>query len=354
FASLFFEFDYPDGLSFTSGISDPPGVSCTDNVPAAGVVRCDYGAVVAGALVPLRLTFAVADGAVAVTAPSQARMRAGVSDGQPDAADGASGDDRFLGAGTIAASSTLGLGVTYSRSGLFEGAALTATIRLTNADSSPTGDFDLAVPVTNGTVLDVECTAPAGSLAGTAQLAPVASCSGAQLAPGHSLDMRLVIVAADTNDGADLLLDITAPALGIEDRTLTEAPVEVQELGLVRTSGVPAVGTPVVVCTADVSADLAGTAAAGARQPGVALRLRGAVSGNALLQPADFTVTGPDVGGITAAADCGPAQSGVSFVPGAPGTYVVTARYNTGGTNVLSLTVAGPSATPSPSPSPTP
>ena len=72
---LFFEFEYPAGLSFVSGVSSPAGVSCSNNVPAVSTVRCSYPAVIQGALVPLTLFFGV--NSVVTTAASQVKMRAG-------------------------------------------------------------------------------------------------------------------------------------------------------------------------------------------------------------------------------------------------------------------------------------
>ena len=95
---LWFEFDYPAGLTYVSGVSSPGGLTCTDNTPSAGIARCAYGTVIAGPLVQLILTF-TANGNV-TTAATQVTMRAGFSDGGPDNATAGTGD-AFTGAGSI-------------------------------------------------------------------------------------------------------------------------------------------------------------------------------------------------------------------------------------------------------------
>ncbi|MGB4861178.1 MAG: hypothetical protein WBO97_01855, partial [Tepidiformaceae bacterium] len=91
---------------------------------------------------------------------------------------------------------------------------------------------------------------------------------------------------------------------------------------------------------ATVAADAPNDAAAGAAQPGTSA-LIGQISQSPLLTTADFQVSGPGVGTATAATGCGTGQSGVRFTPSSGGAYSVTTLYNTGGTNVLSLTVGG-------------
>lgn len=352
FSALFFEFDYPDGLAFLSGGSEPPGVPCADDTPLPGIVRCDYGSVEAGALVALRLTFAVADGAEAVTEPGQVRMRAGVADGQPD--DAAAGDDAFFGAGSIVASATRELRVTTSRRSVFEGGVVTYALQLWNREAATVGPFDLTVSFTNGAVLDVQCTASPGSAAGSADSnGEGGGCTDAVLEPTGTLTATFVVAAADSAGGADLLPDVEAVSLGVESDTLVEGVVVVSEVGLRRMNATVAVGSAVAVCTDDVEGDVPEWSAAGRRQPGNVLLLRGSVSSSPALQPADFLVEGPGVGEVSAAVGCGPLQSGVSFVPRAAGRYVLTARYNGTGTNVLSFEVSGTAATVSPSPSAT-
>ena len=89
YSSIFFEFDYPAGMSFLAGASSPLGVVCSDNVPTSGVVRCNYNSPPIGALVPLTLTFAI--NADSTTSAADVKMRGGISDGQPDDAQGGHG-----------------------------------------------------------------------------------------------------------------------------------------------------------------------------------------------------------------------------------------------------------------------
>lgn len=330
---LLLDFDYPPGLTFLSGSSSPPGVTCTNDVPAPGIVRCDYGVVGTGPRSPVTLTFSIQS--TATTAAAQAVMRAGVSDGAPDSA--ADGDDSFTGAGTL----TVFDGAMFTVAGTpvpaatFERAAVTYTATLTNASGSATGAFDASLQLPGAVVQAITCSSGTPGLAGFAQ----ANCAGANLAGGATLTITADLLPQDTASGDDVAPRLVAAALGVD---VPLPGITVHEVGLQRTSGAPAVGSPVTVCTAAVAVDVANTAAAGAAQPNDLTRMKGTNSAQAVLQLSDFTVTGPG-GSVTAAAasGCGANQSGVTFTPAAPGTYTVTARYNTGGTNVLTIDVPG-------------
>ena len=331
---LYFEFDYPAGLAFVSGVSTPAGVTCADNVPNAGVVRCSYGLVLAGPRVPLTLTFTV--NATATTAASQAMIRGGGSDGAPDtAADGV--DDTFTGAGTL---TTFGPATISPAGGanppaIFEGSTTAYTATLQNTSGAATGTFNAALNLTNGVATSVTCSAGAAGGTGT----PVATCAGAGLAASETLTITATVFASNTSDGADIGVALSAPALGI----LQVLPgVTVWEVGLDSTGAAPAAGVAVNVCTAAVPGDVSDDAAAGEAQPNNS-SLVGQL-GNLVLQTSDFQVAGPGVGTVTAATGCATNQSGVRFTPSAGGAYTVTALYNTGGTNVLALTVAGGAA----------
>lgn len=336
---LYFEFDYPAGLAFASGVSSPPGVTCTDNVPSAGVVRCDYGLVLAGPRVPLTLTFTVS--ASIVTSASQAMIRGGASDGAPDtAADGS--DDTYNGAGaiTVFSSSLITAGGSGTPSTVFEGSPTTYTATLVNTSGVSTGSFNSALVFTNGIVTGVTCQTNAasnGAAAGSGT--PTATCTGSNLAPGDTLAIAATVAAANTSNGADITAALSAPALGISTAL---SGVTVDELGLDFTGGPLTIGQPINVCTASVAADVTDDSAAGSAQPNNS-SLIGQTSSNVLLQVGDFQVSGPGVGSVTAATGCATNQSGVRFTPSASGSYTVTALYNTGGTNVLSLNVGGAS-----------
>ncbi len=349
-SSLFFEFDYPAGLMFLDGVSDPPGVPCYDDTPSSGVVRCDYGAVVPGALVPLELTFRV-DGD-ATTAPDQFRVRAGVSDGQPDTA--ADGDETASGLGALGVfdAADFTVSVSVDRTSTFERADVVYTATLTNEAGNVTAPFSVELALANGTAAQVTCSA--GSAAGATTA--VARCLDVDLAAGATLTMTVRVTAADTASGEDLAAELTAPAVGIGPPDVEEPTVTVREAGLLRVSGEPETGQPLTVCTADVDEDVLGERAAGAAQPNDVDLVRGTLSGSPVLQLADFEVSGPAVEALAAANGCGENQSGVTFVPQEAGTYTVTARYNFGGTNVLELTVGGePTPTPTPTtPAPSP
>lgn len=334
---LYFEYDYPAGLAFVSGVSSPPGVTCTDNVPSAGVVRCDYWLVLAGPRVPLTLTFHV--NASVVTSASQAMIRGGASDGAPDtAADGS--DDTYTGAGaiTVFSPALITAGGSGSPASVFEGSPTTYTATLLNSSAVSTGSFNSALVFTNGIVTGVSCTtsaAPNGASAGSGT--PTATCTASSLAPGETLTITATVAASNSSNGADIGVAIAASALGISTGL---SGVTVDEVGLDSTGGPLTAGQPVNVCTGLVPADVADDAAAGAAQPNNS-SLIGQSSSNVLLQVADFQVSGPGAGTITAATGCGANQSGVRFTPSVGGSYTVTALYNTGGTNVLALTVGG-------------
>lgn len=334
---LYFEYDYPAGLAFVSGASTPPGVSCTDNVPSAGVVRCDYGLVLAGPRVPLTLTFQV--NASVVTAAGQAMIRGGASDGAPDtAADGS--DDTYTGAGaiTVFSPSLIVAGGSGAPSSVFEGSSTTYTATLLNNSAVSTGSFNSALVFTNGIVTGVSCqTNAAPNGAGGGSGTPTATCTASNLLAGETLTITATVAAANTGNGADIGVAIAASALGISTGL---AGVTVDEVGLDFTGGPLTVGQPVNVCTAAVPADVTDDAAAGAAQPNNS-SLIGQTSSNVLLQVSDFQLSGPGVGTLTAATGCGTNQSGVRFTPSVGGSYTVTALYNTGGTNVLALSVGG-------------
>lgn len=327
---LYLEFDYPAGLSYQSGASTPPGVVCTNNLPTAGVVRCDYGVVVAGPLVPVTLTFFLA--ADSAIDGSQFMIRAGNADGAPDTA-AAGGDDTTTDVGPLT--------VAYVGSGsgpalLFEGGQGSYTTTIQNNSGGPSGAFTASTTFSNATVLGGSCSAGTFSGSGSA----TATCTGADIADAAALTLQANILAANTAGGADITPTISAPSLGING---AQATIPVNEVGLENTGAALGTGTAVNVCTNTIAADATDDAAAGAAQPASGLMV-GTTSLNQLLQTNDFSVTGPGVGAVAAATGCGTNQSGVRFTPSAAGTYVVTANYNTGGTNVLSLEVPGPGA----------
>lgn len=354
-AGLFFEFQYPAGLAFISSVSAPPGITCSDNTPVAGSVRCSYGAVNIGALVPLTLTFAA--NATATTAPTQVLMRAGLSDGAPDNAVAGTGDG-FTGAGTITVlDAPLNVTVNDSTgaSPIFEGGTSSYTVTLTNTTSSPTGAFNVSAALQNGTVQGVTCTASSGTngaAGGTGSA--TATCTGSDLDAGATLTVALQVFAVNTAGGDDMLFDVTAPALGLLAGDFAEKTIAVDEVGLTNTGPSLLLGSTINVCTGTVAADVTDSAAAGAAQPNNGAALIGAPSGSIVLQLQDFTVTGPAAGAVVVATGCGANQSGVRFTPSAAGGYTVTAAYNVGGQNTLALTAVAPSPTPTPSPSPTP
>lgn len=330
---LFFELDYPSGLTFVEGYSTPSGVTCTDNTPSSGTVRCDYGNVSTGPRTPLTLRFTIA--AEATTSSTDARMRAGASDGAPDSA--ADGDDSFTGAGTlnVFAATMFTISGTAAPSPAFEHTLVTATTTIQNNSGVATGPFAATVQFPGASVTAVACSSGSASLSGNQ-----ATCTGASLASGETLTVTADIRPDDTPAGSDVTPLVSAPALGIVAVALPT--LTVHELGLQRTSGAPAVGSPITVCTADIPNDVPNTTAAGKPQPNDPTRLIGTSSGSALLQTQDFTVTSPS-GTLTpaSASGCDTDQSGVTFSPSEPGTYTVTARYNTGGTNVLAIDVPG-------------
>jgi hypothetical protein len=336
---LLVDFDYPPGLTYVSGGSTPPGVTCIDGVPAPGVVRCDYGVVGTGPRVPVTLRFTIA--ADATTAASQAVMRAGVSDGAPDGAAG--GDDAFNGAGTLTVfdSSIFAVTGTPTPATTFERAAATYTLTLTNNSGASTGSFDAAVQFPNAILASVSCSPGSGTPSGT-----TAECSGVTLADGETLTVTVQLRPDNTDAGDDIVPVLSVSALGINELSL--APMTVNEVGLQRAAGTLAVGSPINVCTAGVSADAPDTAAAGSSQPNDTTLVVGTNSSQKLLQLSDFDVTGPAAVTPAAATGCGANQSGVRFTPPAPGTYIITARYNTGGTNVLTITVPGSASNPAP------
>ena len=344
-SSLFFEFDYPDGLTFLGGSSDPLGVGCSDDTPSEGVVRCDYGAVVAGALVPLELVFRV--DADATSAPDQFRMRAGVSDGQPDTASDGDEEVDGLGALEVFQASDFDVSVVVDRTSTFERADVIYSATLTNQATNGTGAFEVELALTNGVASEVACDrgTPEGTNSATAR------CAGVDLAGGESLTMTVRATAADTEGGDDLGAQLTAPAVGIGRADVDEPTVTVHEVGLLRTTGEPAIGEPVTVCTGEVAEDVAGERAAGAAQPNDVSRLRGTFSGSAVLQAGDFEVSGPAASEPSEASGCGTDQSGITFIPSEAGTYVVTVRYNFGGTNVLEVSVGGEPTPMAPTPS---
>lgn len=331
---LLFEFTYPTGLHFVEGFSTPASVTCTDNTPSPGTVRCSYGQVPVGNLVDFTLRFTIT--ANATTSAANAVMRAGPSDGAPDSA--ASGDDSFVGAGTLTVFSAamFTIGGSAAPSATFERAPVTYTATIQNNSGAATGPFTATLDLPNAIVQAVTCSSGTGSTASSQ-----AVCTGASLAASQTLTITITLRPDNTAAGDDIVPVISAPALGISGITLPA--VTVHEVGLQRTSGAPAVGSPITVCTAAVPADVPNSAAAGAAQPADATLLIGKESASPLLQLSDFSVTGPGVGTVAAASGCGSSQSGVTFTPSAPGTYTITASYNVGGTNVLVIEVPGAS-----------
>ncbi|MGE0601392.1 MAG: beta strand repeat-containing protein [Dehalococcoidia bacterium] len=330
---LYIEFLTPSGLVYT-GSNAPGGITCA-LIPATDDVRCDYGNVVAGPIVPITLNFTVSNSVA--TAASQFQARAGAADGGPDLA--SDGDDSFANAGTLTvfSPSTIAAAGSGTPAAVFEGSSTTYTATVQNNSAASTGTFNSSVVFTNGTVTGVTCTTSGTNGASGGSGTPTATCTASALATGETLTITATVAATNTTTGADITATISVPALGISQ---AGTPVTVDELGLDSTGSTLAAGTAINVCTALVVADITDDAAAGAAQPGSAA-LIGQVSLSPLLTTADFQVTGPGVGSVTAATGCGALQSGVRFTPSTAGAYSVTALYNTGGTNVLSLTVGG-------------
>jgi|GEM_PF-3967980 len=339
---LYFEFDYPAGLTFTAGGSTPSGVTCTDNQPSAGVVRCSYGLVLAGPRVPVWLEFSV--NASVTTTPAQVMIRGGDSDGAPDTAvDGI--DDTFANAGAVTTFGPATIAVTGApdTATAFEGRSLVYTATFQNNSGVATGVLGqgAAVLFTNATVTSIVCSHGSGGGLGNAN----ATCNNPNIGAGQTLTITATVVAANSADGADIGATVSAPQLGISQST---TGVTVNEVGLDFTGTTLTTGTLINVCTALVPSDVPNDAAAGLAQTGTNAVV-GTVSQNPLLNTGDFQVSGPGVGAVSAATGCAPNQSGVSFTPSAAGAYSVTALYNTGGSNTLSLTVGGPSSNPVPS-----
>ncbi|MGE5596059.1 MAG: beta strand repeat-containing protein [Hyphomicrobiales bacterium] len=343
YSPLYFEFDMPAGLSFTSGGSST-GVTCAAlPPPSSSVIRCDYGNVFPGPLVQLTLSFKVTGNTT--TDAARTRMRAGPGDGAPDDATAGTGD-AFVGAGAITVfdvPANITLADSASPSLVFEGGQSTYTATFTNTTGIATGTFSTAIAFTNGTIVSTSCAAPGGTngtSGGTGT--STAACSGSNIAagPGSTFTMTVLVAANDTSNGAIITPDITATGLGLAPGDFTEKTIAVNEVGLVNTGASPGIGVPVNVCTATTT-DIAGQSAGGSAQPGDGTLLIGSPSTNYILQTGDFTVSGPATVTLSAATGCGANQSGVAFTPADPGSYVVTAHYNVGGTNSLTITVPG-------------
>lgn len=343
YPNLWFEFDYPAGLTYVSGASVPAGLTCADNTPSAGIARCSYGSVIPGALVQFALAFTV--GSNVTTAATQVTMRAGFSDGSPDNATAGTGDG-FTGAGSIQTFSSGDFGIANGGpyATVFEGGATAYTTTITNNSGVSTGAFNASLSFLNATVTSATClTSAVANGTGGGGGSSTATCTGSTLANGEALVFQAQVVANNTASGADIAPTLASSGLGINAAGTT---IQVDEVGL--DAGASLVtGSPVTVCTAAAGSDVANDTAAGAAQPASGALMIGSPSLNLLLQTADFTVSGPAVGALSAAAGCGANQSGVSFAPSAAGTYVVTANYNVGGSNSLSLavTAAGGTAT---------
>jgi len=333
-ASPLFDFDYPAGLQFVSGQSTPPAVVCANNVPAAGWVRCDYGTDnTLGVLVPVTLEFVITSDAT--TTDGDFRMLASAIDGTPDLIDG---DDSFVGGGTLSVFS-LSPNSGAMPAAVFEGGTTIYTATIENTSGVATGEFDASLTFTNAVASDVTCShgTPGGSAA-------TATCSDVDLPDTETLSIGATLIAANTATGSDIAVTVGAPSVGVNT---AGTAIAVAELGLDYTGSTLTQGVEVNVCTALVLAEAANDAAAGDAQPANAT-LRGTTSLSTLLSTADFQVSGPGVGTVSAATGCGANQSGVRFTPSASGDYSVTAHYNTGGTNVLALTVGGVSNNPVP------
>ncbi len=336
---LLVDFDYPNGvLTYVSGVSNPAGVVCTNNSPSAGILRCDYATtppntVPATTLAPLTLTFSVSGNFTTTGADFVVRSHPldVVTDPASDGDDSTSG----LGSSTVFGTSTITAAGSPDLATVFEGKSFTYTATLQNNSGVATGTLasGAAVLFTNATVTNIICShGSAGGLGGAN-----AACNTPNILVGETLSITATAIAANTATGADVTAQISAPALGISQ---SGTGVTVDELGLDFTGSTLAVGTPINVCTGVVPADVANDAAAGQAQTGTNAVV-GSPSQNPLLANGDFQVTGPGVGAISAASGCGANQSGVNFTPSASGAYTITANYNVGGTNVLSLTVGG-------------
>lgn len=341
---LLVEFDYPQGaLSFQGWTSSPVGVVCSDNTPASGVVRCDYATtppytVPATTLATLTLNFK-ANGSFS-TSPSDFAVRAHPLDTSTDS--GADGDDTVSGAGAITVFGPLLVttGGSGSPSAVFEGSSTSYTATIANNAAVATGSFNSAVVFTNGIVTGVSCSTNLSANGfGSGSGSPTATCTGSDLQAGETLTITASVAVQNTANGADVTATLSVPALGISTGL---SGVTVDEVGLDSTGGPLTVGQPINVCTGAVPADVADDAAAGSAQPNNS-SLIGQTSSNILLQVADFQVAGPGVGSVSAATGCATNQSGVRFTPSTGGSYSVTALYNTGGTNVLTLSVGGAS-----------
>lgn len=336
--ALLLDFSYPPGLSFVSGASSPAGVTCQNNSPDVGVVRCNYTTVGAGNLVPVTLNFTI--NSTTTTTASQFVLRNSVADADADSA--ADGADSMVGAGQLA---TFGPGL-ISASGssapeLFEGAQTQYVTTITNSSGVSTGVFSASTGFTNASVLGGSCLTNASPNGTFTPGGGTGTCAGSVLADGETLTIQATIQATNTASGADIVPTITSQPLGISAQ---QTVVAVHEVGLENTGAALGTGTPVNVCTNAVAGDVVDDAAAGAAQPNNGLILLGSPSQQPVMATTDFSVTGPGVGSVSAATGCGSNQSGVRFTPSTAGTYVITANYNTGGTNVLTLEVPGPGA----------
>jgi len=338
---LLLDFDYASGLQWESGVSNPAAVVCTDDSPSAGMVRCSYGTIpAAGPIVPLKLTFSLT--ADATVSDGDFTMRSSPVDGAPDSIDG--GEDTFTGGGTLTAFTAAMFTATGSAAAsVFEGAQVAFSAALANNSGVSTGAFDPSISFAGGSVSAVSC----GSGTASSEATSIARCSGSDIPAAGTLGVTASVRPADTADGTDIQPVLEASALGIAAAGLPL--IEVREVGLENTGAATlAVGTPVNVCTAAVTSEVANRATLGNEQPGNIALLAGSFSGNSLLQLADFSVTGPGAGTITAATGCAAGQSGVRFTPSLGGVYTVTARYNIGGTNILTITVPGSASNPVP------
>lgn len=328
---LYIEFLTPSGLVYT-GSNAPGGITCA-LIPATDDVRCDYGNVVAGPIVPVTLNFTVSNSVT--TSASQFRARAGAADGGPDLA--SDGDDSFANAGslTVFSSSTVAAGGSPDLPTVFEGKSFTYTATFQNNSGVATGTLTngAAILFTNATVTNIVCShGSAGGLGGAN-----AACNTPNIPDTETLTITATAIAANTATGADVTVQLSAPQLGISQ---AGSGVTVDELGLDFIGATLAAGTPINICTGLVPGDVANDAAAGQAQTGTNAVV-GSPSQNPLLAVGDFLIAGPAAVTTSAASGCGANQSGVNFTPSIAGTYTVTANYNVGGTNVLSLTVGG-------------
>jgi hypothetical protein len=378
-----FDLRKPAGTAF-AGYGSQAGnliTSCSDNVPAAGYVRCTLAngnSIVAGALDTGGTEIVLSFSADSTAGGALADLASVWSDGGTgfrnagDAPDNIGGGDTLdgsVGAVTVANIGGAGANITLSTSSpdawTYEGRVSSVTLAFNTGLALGATLQPIDATVANGDIVSGSVSCPGGTGSG-AIIGSVARCSGSTVTDGSFMTFQ--VRARDTAAGDDISVVISAVSLGL---TYAEAAasfpgsaqmsIVVYEVGL-ETTGGPAwvVGTPVSVCTASVGFDAANDSAAGTAQDPARSFGTSTLSLVAPLAAGDFTVSGPS-GGIAFTyldgSQCGASQSGVQFTPAAAGGYTVTAYYNgdtssagaqvaTRGSNTLSLSTQAANGVP--------